>query len=170
MTSGAWGIPVADGGLLVFDDASHAVACTAACEGSDVPTEVKEMSAAFPEVAAELWSTGVAATSAIRATAFVTEPRPDASYVEWPLARPIADFVRPDQSGGLGQSVLEDNVDAVRALKDLRASFLRGEHGYFNYVMLITSNGENYEMYLRDTLPFEDANGIVPLSAAAAGF
>ena len=50
------------------------------------------------------------------------------------------------------------------ALKELRASLLRGDHGW--NTLPVTSNGSYYFVYLRDTLPFEDANVFVPFSAS----
>jgi hypothetical protein len=53
----------------------------------------------------------------------------------------------------------------VQLLKELRASFLRGDHGAFVWGMLpVTSDGAYYQLYLRDALPFENELGLVPLS------
>jgi hypothetical protein len=166
---GTWADPtggVFDAPVLVFDDAGSAVVCAELCNASDVPSAVKAMRDASPQVAQELWDAGTPIESPVRAIAVVGEFAAQIPYVDWPLARPISDFVRTDDHIGFGLGTLEDNVASVQALKELRASFLRGDHGVFFWNQLpIKSNGSYYSLYLRDTLPFEDAQGLVALTA-----
>lgn len=159
---GQWhGSGYADAPSLVFDDSTRAIGCSAFCMGEHVPAVVQQMRDAFPLVVAELWAAGVSAPSAVRAVAFQRDEVPNVSYVEWPLARPISDFVRMDSA--YGEGVLEE--DAAAVLKELRASFVRGDHGPFRNTLDVTSGGSYYEVYVRDALPFEDETGIVRLSS-----
>lgn len=167
--NGVWsnsngGVP--DSGDFIFDDTEHAVICRDLCDSPDVPAAVKTMRDAFSVVAGELWDRGSAVVSNVRAIAVTSEPSPGRPVVEWPLTRPITDFVVAAPPG-YGQGILETDVASVQALKELRASFLRGDHGAFYWNALpVMSNGSYYLVYLRDTLPFEDANGLVPFSDA----
>jgi hypothetical protein len=162
---GTWSDPaggVFDASILVFDNSQQAVICAELCGASDVPLVVKAMRDASPVIVQELWNRGEPAVSAVRAVATLGESSPGIPYVDWPLARPISDFVRTGDVG-FGEGTLEDDADSVRTLKELRASFVRGDHGYFGFDMLpIKANGAYYQLYLRDTLPFEDAAGLVP--------
>jgi hypothetical protein len=163
---GTWNDPAggwADAPTLIFDNAATAVVCADFCDASSVPDEVKAMRDALSDVAQELWDRGTAAPSRLRVVALPMDASVGGPFVDWPLARPISDFVRT--SGGFGQGVLEDDGASVQALKALRRSFLDGEHGAFVWGMLpVKSGGAYYGLYVRDALPFEDARGLVPLS------
>lgn len=164
---GTWENPgsiVADGPTLIFDNAQHAVVCVSRCEGPTIPTAVTEMSDELVDDVQGLWDRGAAADSALRVLAVASDPGPGIPYVDWPLARPISDFTSTSPAP-FGQGILEDDPASVQALKDLRRSFLRGDHGAFVWNMLpVTSGGADYQLYVRDALPFEDAHGLVPLS------
>jgi hypothetical protein len=156
---------VFDAPVLIFDDAMSAVICADLCDGPGVAGAVKAMRDAFPVVAQELWDRGSPAASGVRAIAVAGQPGPGIPFVDWPLARPIADFVRSGQSIGVGEGTLEADVASARSLQELRASFLRGDHGAFVWNMLpVMSDGAYYQLYLRDALPFENELGLVPLS------
>jgi hypothetical protein len=119
----------------------------------------------LPVVAQELWDLGAPVQSGVRAIAIPYEPFEGIPFVDWPLARPISDFVRTGAVES-GQGVLENDPASAQALKDLRASFVRGDHGAFSWDMLpIKPDGAYYQLDMRDTLPFEDAQGFVPLTA-----
>jgi hypothetical protein len=169
--SGVWSDPtggVFDAPVLVFDHSKHAVICKDLCDGSDVPAAVKAMRDGYPIVEQELWDRGEPVVSGVRAIAVAAEPGPGIPFVDWPLSRPISDFVRTADSIEFGEGTLEDDPASARALKELRASFLRGDHGAFVWDMLpVTSDGAYYRLYLRDVLPFEDERGLVPLSIDA---
>jgi hypothetical protein len=169
---GTWSDPrggVYDAPVLIFDDASRAVVCAKLCDAPGVPAAVKEMRDAFPGIAHELWDRGTPIVSSIRAIAVAGEPAPAVPFVEWPLARPITDFLRTGNIG-FGEGTLEDNVTSVQALKDLRESFVRGDHGAFVWNILpVKSGGSYYQLFVRDALPFEDAQGIVPLTVDPNG-
>ena len=155
---------VFDAPTLVFDDAEHAVVCVDFCDAPGVPKEVKEMRDAMAGVAQELWDAGSPTDSSLRALAIPTERFQGVPFVAWPLGRPISDFVRAGDVG-FGEGTLEEDAASVKALKELRASFLRGDHGAFVWNMLpVESGGAYYQLYMRDTLPFEDARGLVPLT------
>ncbi|NVB84822.1 MAG: hypothetical protein HOV81_41010, partial [Kofleriaceae bacterium] len=154
-----------DAPTLIFDDSTRVVVCASLCDGSSVPDSVKAMRDELFVVAQELWDRGSAVESGVRAIAIAYEPFQGIPFVDWPLARPISDFVRTG-SVEPGQGVLEDDPASAQALKDLRASFVRGDHGAFGWDMLpVKSDGAYYQLYLRDTLPFEDAQGFVPLTS-----
>ncbi len=163
---GVWsGEGVGDAPTLIFDDATNALVCVQLCDTPNVPDEVKAIREAFPMIATELWEGGEPVGSALRVIAVATEGWSHIPFVDWPLARPITDFERTNENIEAGQGLLEEDVASVRALEELRASFLRGDHGGFYWSGLpVTSGGAYYYLYFRDTLPFEDANGIVPLT------
>lgn len=164
--AGEWnGSGVADAPTLIFDDSTRVVVCASLCGDASVPAAVKAMRDELPVVAQELWDRGTAVESAVRAIAIPYEQFQGIPFVDWPLARPISDFVRTGSIES-GEGILEDDPASVQALKDLRASFVRGDHGAFYWNMLpVTSGGAFYQLYLRDTLPFEDAQGLVPLTS-----
>lgn len=168
--SGAWSDSrggVFDAPLYIFDHANHAVLCVDLCGSADVPVTVRAMRDALPTVAEELWDRGTPVVSGIRAIAVAAYPGPGIPFMDWPLMRPIADFVRTGNIG-FGQGTLEDDMASAQVLKELRASFLRGDHGAFTWNMLpVKADGAYYGLHLRDTLPFEDERGIVPLSVDA---
>jgi hypothetical protein len=163
--AGTWsGVGVDDAPVSVFDHAHHTVFCAQLCDSDDVPDAVKEMRKGFPIVARELWVRGTGIVSSVRAIAVEVQRSPGVPFVDWPLSRPISDFVRTGYVGS-GEGVLEDDPASVQILKELRASFVRGDHGTFFWNMLpVTSGGAYYRLYMRDTLPFEDERGLVPLS------
>lgn len=159
---------VFDAPVLIFDDGTDAVVCVDFCDVPDVPAEVKAMRDELPIVIQELWDRGRAIVSSVRAVAVPAEPGPGVPFVEWPLARPIADFLRTD-AVGFGEGTLEDDVASAQALEDLKTSFLRGDHGAFVWDALpVTSGGAYYLLYVRDALPFEDERGLVPLTVDVA--
>lgn len=164
---GVWTDPrggVFDAPVLIFDDSQQAVLCVDGCDGPEVPSEVKAMRDALIGVAQELWDRGAPSASSLRVIAMPAEPGPGIPFVDWPLARPISELVRPSDVG-FGEGVLEADAASVDALKALRRSFLDGEHGAFVWDMLpVKADGAYYQLYVRDALPFEDANGLVPLT------
>lgn len=165
--AGTWSDPrggVFDAPVLIFDDSTAAVVCLDLCDHPDVPAAVKAMRDELSVVTKELWERGSPVASSVRAIAVRNDPASHVPWVDWPLTRPISDFVR---SGSIeyGEGVLEEDTTSVQALEELRASFLRGDHGQFFWNMLpVESDGAYYRLYLRDTLPFEDERGLVPLS------
>lgn len=165
---GVWSDPtggVFDAPVLVFDDSKNAVVCVELCGAPDVPAAVKAMRDDYAIVEQELWDRGEPVVSGVRAIAVASEPGPGIPFVDWPLSRPISDFVRTVPSIEFGEGTLEDDPVSARALKELRASFVRGDHGAFVWDMLpVSFDGAYYRLYLRDALPFEDERGLVPLS------
>lgn len=165
---GVWSDPsggIYDAPMLVFDNSKNAVLCVFLCGAPDVPAVVKAMRDEYALVEQELWDRGEPVVSGVHAIAVASEPGPGVPFVDWPLSRPISDFVRADAFIGLGEGTLEDDPVSAQALKELRASFLRGDHGAFGWDMLpVVSDGAYYRLYLRDVLPFEDERGLVPLS------
>lgn len=171
--NGVWSDPgpIHDAGVLVFDDSVHAVGCAKLCDAPDVPQAVKDMRDALPLVAKDLWQAGSPLTSTLRVIA-IRRDGPPAGYqvVEWPLARPITEFVLTSDSIGFGEGILEEDLGSVSLLKELRRGHLRGDHGLFVATIYAASAGMHYELYFRDTLPFEDESGIVPLSVDVTNF
>ncbi len=163
---GVWsGEGVFDAPTLIFDDATNALVCEQLCDTPNVPNAVKAIREAFPMIAAELWDRGQPVGSALRVIAVAREPASHIPFVDWPLARPITDFERTSENIEYGEGILEEDLASVQALRELRASFLRGDHGAFFWDGLpVTSGGAYYYLFFRDTLPFEDANGFVPLT------
>jgi len=169
--SGDWSDPYGgtfDAPILIFDNSRNAVVCRDHCDASEVPSAVKAMRDAMIRIAQELWDDGAPAPSSLRVVATPAEAGPGIPFVDWPLVRPFSDFVRTGDVG-FGEGTLEEDVESVRVLKELRRSFLDGEHGAFVWGMLpVKSGGAYYNLYIRDTLPFEDASGLVPLTGQVA--
>jgi hypothetical protein len=153
---------------LIFDDSKRAVICNRLCDHPDVPGAVKAMRDELHVVARELWDRGHDVDLGVRAIAIPYEEFQGIPFVDWPVARPISDFVRTGIVD-VGEGVLENDPPSAQALKELRASFVRGDHGALGWNMLpIKSDGAYYQLYLRDVLPFEDERGLVPLTIEIA--
>lgn len=160
--SGSYPGGAADAPNIYFDNGTRQVVCDGLCP--QTPQLLAEMDMQRTNVTADLWDAGTAVDGGVRLFAErVDSPTPNQTYVDWPLARPITDFLAP-QSAMAG--VLEADATSAAQLRALRASFLANEHGTFMYRMTIKSGGDNYNVTMRDVLPFENANGVVERTGA----
>ncbi|HEY4055413.1 MAG TPA: hypothetical protein VGM39_02355 [Kofleriaceae bacterium] len=171
---GAWdalsrewqGEQASDSGQIIFDDSVHQVVCSGVCNAEfapELPQPILDMTDGLA-IKDELWTAGVPAAGSLRALAYASGPvAGDQVEVAWPLARPISDFLRADDAHGTGrgEGVLVDDSADLAALRQLRAALPT-----YDPTIRVTSGGVSYHVYVRDSLPFEGANGLVPFSGA----
>lgn len=110
---------------------------------------------------------GEPASGPMRVAAVLEEPpgyTGPADWEPWPLERPLADFVlEADAPIMAGQGVLLDDPEDVATMRAFRESFT-GQFGSQDTIraLYIEDGGQHYLVYVRDTAPVEDEDGLVP--------
>jgi hypothetical protein len=154
------GVPLSDSSpLVVADLTSHA-----ACAGT-FGTRFRGAWGAVVQVWPGLWDRGEAMTGAVRVAASPAAGGPTDVVYPWPLEQPLAPFVLGESDlNRAGVSRLVPTPADAAAMRDLRARHDRGELGWNPPGSgIFTSDGETGAfVYLRDALPHENENGLLP--------
>ena len=89
--------------------------------------------------------------------------------MDWTGTAELAALVRtPGAAADTGGRPLLDDSDS-RILRLLREPFRTGVHDTFTYKFLpISSGGELFSVYARQTVPYEDALGLIRAPGASA--
>jgi hypothetical protein len=155
------------GGVLLYDDRVQ-LSCSSPCKVSSAPAFLGDLVAHFDDIITPIWAAGTplqdtgvrveAVQADLRQYDFVT-------HLSWPLAAPLAtiavDLLTASHQG-FGHGVSFQGEDAAR-LRALRATYDAGNYRTLGvYGIPIDDGGQGYLVYLRDSLPFEDGNGLVP--------
>jgi hypothetical protein len=142
---------------LTLHDGANVFDCYNNCS-DDQDVELRYLPSRAHTWMTRLWEEGGAVSTPVRIMV-VAQDFPDSDpAVTWPLATPLADLAfPPGTSLGLGEGVLFDEDDAS-ALRAVRAPNREGAIG-----TVVEDASVRYWLYLRDTTPFEDASGLVPV-------
>gem|GEM_PF-5442959 len=144
----------------------HAFTCVRACEG-----EARLVTDNAGEWVTRLYAAGAALEDRpmrVEVIRYLGLPA-DYPFVEWTGTAELAGLVRtPEAVSDIGGRPLVDDSDS-RILRLLREPFRTGVHGTFLYQFLpISSGGELFSVYARQTVPYEDALGLIRAPGASA--
>jgi len=161
-------------GAIAYDDIGSLASCKPSTPGRDVPVahifDGTRLRNCYPDVALQaawsgtvspLYDRGTPLMSALRIEVGVGTPVTNLPPHPWPLAAPLSDFlVPPEMQFNGGVSRLVSDPGDVSALLALRDEYLSEEASRIPADPAIEIEG-GYVLYLREEVPFTDANGIV---------
>jgi hypothetical protein len=149
--------------MRVHDGHSESgIGCAGECPGA--PAVVHEIRGAFKPQLQLWWETGEPSTGPIR---ILTTRMPDGdpipnTIVPWTLDLDLASVaVDTEAMYCAGQSVLIDDPATAAALRAFRAEHADGLEQFSDFFVEVEP-GVYYELYLRDALPFEREDGLIP--------
>jgi len=127
-----------------------------------------QVEAGLHPIAERLYSDGEDLTGAVRLTATQALPPPGAPEAIWPLVEPITDFMLADDqvfSPGVSHKVT-DPSDCSK-LRALRTVYLQQvvDAGMLSDECIRIQGG--YCVFMRDSVPFENAQGLFPFKLEA---
>ena len=164
---GRWVGSVFDGSTLLFTRGPLTIACERNCDAPGTPPEVQALARQLPGVLTELARDAEPVTGPMRYVVVRPEnPSLRDVFVLSPLALRLNEVAISDAEAArlqYGQGRLLDNptdVSALRALRNLEG--VRTDRTPYGY-LAVTEDGVRYKIYPRDTLPFEDEQGLVIL-------
>ncbi len=141
------------------------ILCFGGCGGEPVPPGLQTAASEIMPIAAELWSTGVAVTGDVRYQVVreETDPLP-VDYLDWPLGFSASDVAISEldaarASWGQGRSATGTDAASLRALRQQYLGSTTPE--LVPQIPVKDANGDRYKVFLRDSLPQEDAAGLV---------
>jgi hypothetical protein len=156
-----------DASPAIISNARSTVICP-----SDAKQAVVEMMAVIRQRARELWATGRPLDGDLRITVRAAGNEPPRRY-RWPAGLALRDYLEPDSStfvsDPVGRSKRVAAADAA-PLRAIREEFLRDTRPGVLYVgdgIPITDGQISATLFMRDALPYEDEQGILPLPEAS---
>jgi hypothetical protein len=174
--AGFWGTEgSADGSTLLVSDGTVTVACAWACE--DGPAGAQALWAEMGWID-ELWATGEPLTGPLRVSVIGwADSTIDELGAPWPL--PIDPWSIAISGDDLptapGDAVLIDDEAQVATLRELRRQYREDDlpddvinalEAYGHLTFLDEGGQDLFQLWMRDALPIEDANGLIPLPPA----
>ncbi len=155
---------------ILFTDGTNRVLCEGGCGGASVPTVVAEMRDANRSWNQRLWQEGTAVGGDMRGVIYETD-RPDPEHYDW-SAWPVTNMTIADIAVHTPLDVANlDYGDGVLftadtdALRQVRQEYTSGAHGpwsHYDFLPIVDGTGTHYyELYVRDTSPFENARGLL---------
>jgi len=148
--------------MRVHDGHSESgVGCVGECPGA--PQAVQDMRNAFSEQLRSWWDSGEPSTGPMRVLAVATpEGENTTDPVPWTVDLDLEELaVTYEQSFCRGMSKRVDDPTTVAALREFRAEHADGLQDFVDFYVEVEP-GVMYELYLRDSLPFEDEFGLIP--------
>jgi hypothetical protein len=161
---GVWAEPGSSDAAIVRLHDGHSesgVGCVGECP--DAPELVQSMRNAHQAQLRHWWELGEPSTGPMRVLAVaIAEGENMTDPVPWTVELELASLaVGYEQSFCRGQSKLVDDPATVAALREFRAEYAQALQDFSDFYVE-TASGEMYELYLRDSLPFEDEFGLIP--------
>jgi len=155
---------------ILFADTETFVVCVMGCSLGAVPEDVAAMRDALSPWRLRLWSYGTPVGGDVRVMAIRTPPP---LYLEglptstWPATTPIEDLaVEYTEASSLGYGAGHLLTGAgAEIMRSLRRSYVSGVHGgfWYRYLPILEADGTFYEVAVRDTTPYEDERGLIPM-------
>lgn len=175
--AGSWGTEgVSDGSTLVVSDGTVSMACYAGCE--DGPAGARALWAELGRIDA-LWAEGEPLDGPVRVSVIGwADSTIDELGAPWPLPIDpwsIAIDGNVDPAPQAGTSVLIDDDAQAATLRELRRQHRDGElpddvinalEAYGHLTFLDEGSDDLFQLWMRDALPIEEANGLIPLPPA----
>lgn len=172
--AGSWGTDgVSDGSTLLVSDGVSTMACYAGCEQG--PEGAQALWAELHWVDT-LWGQGTAVEGPLRISVIGwADATIDELGVPWPLdidPWSIAIDGDVDPAPEAGQTVLVDDPEHVAILRDLREQYRSGNlpknapnalEAYGHLTFEAAGGQDLFQLWMRDSLPIEDAMGLIPL-------
>lgn len=163
---GEWRGMLHDATPDVFTDGTNTISCEAKCSFAGPPPAVRELYTVIDGWLDLLNAAGQPMTGPVRLAVVNLEdsyPGWPHKFADWPLSDPMAGYVVPYTITRPGTS---KRVEAPGAalLRDLRArQRMRAfsPAGTGSFIPVRERNGPLHGLYLRDVLPFENAQGLV---------
>jgi hypothetical protein len=142
-------------------DGEQMIVCDGICPEAPAPVVAIE-EAGFSKFL-ELWQAGEALDDApMRVLATPVSSDAPGEHVPWTVDLALADIaVSPEVAMQQGVSTLIEDPETAVALREFRAMHADGLADFFEFNVDVGPD-ESYALYLRDTVPFEDAQGLVP--------
>lgn len=116
--------------------------------------------------AADLWSQATPLDGGIRVAAVLPSSGDDSKAYAWPSAEPLLTFLVADdkaQAAGVSLTITDPaTAQALRALRDQYISDRRAAPGLFYDGQKMNDPDTTALVYMRDQLPYEDAQGLWP--------
>lgn len=170
------GVPIWDASDIVFMDRTTRIICVSNCLGASTPADVVAMREANNAWNARLWAAGEAVTGDVRASVIESGGSPEFAPARWnlvatpwPLSIPIESVAVSEATGesealGYGDGILFTGPDA-EALRTLRNEFVRNDPASTGLAAIMIRDGDGpfYYVDVRDTTPFEDELGLIPM-------
>ena len=158
---------ISDANLLVLMpqmSIDSMIMCFGGCAGEPVPAGLQTAAAEVSVIAAELWASGAAVTGDVRYFVVREEFPVPVPYLDWPLALNVSDIATSELdaasgSWGRGRSATGPDAASLRALRSQYLSSTTPE--LVPHIPVMDANGDRYKVFLRDSLPQEDASGLV---------
>jgi hypothetical protein len=149
----------------VLSDGQSDVVCWALCSPDGPPAEMRDLFTKAMRLLDQLSASGQPASGPVRIAVHNREASsPGFSYMvwNWPLKRPLNQFVIPFGIARAGSSFLVEgaDADALRALRRMERTAAAVKSGIV-FIPLREGGGPLHAMYMRDTLPYEDATGLI---------
>lgn len=137
----------------------HAFSCLTSCEG-----EARVVADNAGAWVSRLYAAGTAADEGsmrVEVVRYLGLPA-DYPFVEWTGTAELDTLVRtPEAAVEVGGRPLLDDSDST-TVRLLREPFRTGVHDTFSYQFLpISSGGQLFSVYARQTVPYEDAQGLI---------
>ncbi len=173
--AGSWSSDgVADGSTLLVSDGVRTVSCYAGCEQGPEGAQALWAELSWIDM---LWAEGDAYTGPLRISVIGwADTTLDELGVPWPLPTvdpwSIARDGNVDPAPQAGETVLIDDAEQVATLREERRKYREDDlpDGIPNaleaYGHLTYENGGDldlFQVWMRDSLPLEDATGLIPL-------
>ena len=145
-----------------------AIQCNNTCQGPGLPDALSDMANQYHAVLDRLWDGGTEVDGPLRFI-LVTSPRIDGlTYFPWAVTDLDPMALALDEGGAielqLGEGLLTSTALQAQQLRDLRTAYLQSPEGASRnvvYIPVVDADGGCYRLYLRDTIPIEDARGLV---------
>jgi hypothetical protein len=164
---------VSDGSTLLVSDGTHTVACYAGCE--DGPAEAAALWSELGWIDV-LWAGGEAYAGPLRISVIGWDDATlDELGVQWPLPMDpwsIASDGDDDPAPQAGETLLIDDPTQVATLRELRRQYREDDlpegvpnalHAYGHLTFTDAGAQDLFQLWMRDSLPIEDATGLIPL-------
>ena len=163
------GEAIFDADTIVLQTPTNRVECFAGCFGSELPTSVRRATENMGSWIDQLWASGVPLDGGVWMIAVSREDGMNIGpATAWPLDWDIADVaVDGLAAAGLGYGdghyVSPDlGADALRVARARHRAGLEGEDFWYGQLPFVDAMEQRYVVYMRDALPLEGPQGIVP--------
>jgi hypothetical protein len=172
--AGSWDTAgVSDGSTLLVSDGVRTMACYAGCE--DGPEGARALWAELGWID-ELWAAGEPFSGPLRLSVIGwVDSTIDELGGPWPLAIDPWSIARDgnvDPPPEAGETVLLDDADDVATLRELRRQYREDDlpqdvinalQAYGHLTFLDAGGQDLFQLWMRDSLPIEDENGLIDL-------
>lgn len=172
--AGSWSTGgLSDGTTLLVSDGTHTVACYGGCEDGPAGARALWSELGWIDV---LWAEGEGYAGPLRISVIGwADATLDEVGVQWPLPMDpwsIAIDGEIDPAPQAGETLLVDDPEQVATLRELRRQYREDDllegipnalHAYGHLTFTDEGGQDLFQLWMRDSLPIEDATGLIPL-------